>query len=432
MLSGKTIAHRFALAAPGGWHVPGATSWDAHDTRLDAPVTVLVADSGDPDSVLAALTRARGVRDPRLARVVDVGIADVPVDGDDAATERLAYVAVAVPPSPTAHVILESRILPASLARLLIRGAADALDAARAGGLSHGALSPGAIGVTSRGRVIVAGAGLLSAFGADARGATAADARALAWLFARSILGLGDTTGEDAGDARTAGEADAGDALPDDLTKTERRLVKRALRGEFPSTVDELLAALGATDGATLSAIRTQLRKLAPVWGPEVVEVEPEAVAVEDLQRGHLERTDLEREEAREGAAHRGKAPPAGATQEEIEEWELEHLLEEQEAEEIPTLAEAVLDLLHRRFPRSIRITRYLEAAHARALQGPKVNGTRWTVLALLAFLTILGFIAVQMFQAPFVPDFDLHNPPPQSYPSFTFTPSPTAVTPSP
>lgn len=427
MLSGMTIAHRFALVAPGGWHVPGATSWDARDTRLDAPVTVLVADSGDPESVLAALTRVRGVRDPRLARIVDVGIADIPVDGDDAATQRRAYVAVAVPPSPTAHAILESRVLTASLARLLIRGAADALDAARAGGLSHGALSPGAIGVTSRGRVIVAGAGLLSSFGSETRGATASDARALASLFARSVLGLGDTTGEDEGAAETAAWEDAGATLPDELTKTERRLVKRALRGEFPSTVDELLAALGTPDGATLSAIRTQLRKLAPVWGPEALEVEPEAVAAEDLQR-----TDLERAEEREGATHRGEAPPAGATPEEIEEWELEHLLEEQEAEEIPTLAEAVLDLLHRRFPRSIRITQYLEAAHARALQGPKVNGTRWTVLGLVLFLTILGVVAVGMFQAPFVPDFDLHNPPPQAYPSFTYTPSPTAVTPSP
>lgn len=402
MLSGMTIAHRFALAAPGGWHVPGATSWDAHDTRLDVPVTVLVADSGDPESILAVLTRARGVRDPRLARIVDVGIADIPGGGDDTSSERRAYVAVANPPSPTAQAILESRILPAVLARLLIRGAADALDAARAAGLSHGALSPGAIGVTSRGRVIVAGAGLLSAFGGDARKATAADARSLATLFAHAVLGVGNA-GED-----EAEQKDAGATLPDDLTKSERRLVRRALRGQFPSSVDELLAALGATEGATLSAIRTQLRKLAPVRAPEVVEVEPEVVGVEP------------------------EAPPAGATQEEIEEWELEHLLEEEEAEEIPTLAEAILDLLHRRFPRSIRITRYLEAAHVRALRGPKVNGTPWTLVALLLLLTILVFIAVEVFQRPFVPTFDLHNQPPQAYPSFTFGPPPTEVAPAP
>jgi hypothetical protein len=416
VFSGTTIAHRFALAAPGGWHVPGATSWDARDIRLDVPVTVLVADSGDPESILAVLTRARRVRDPRLARIVDVGIADVPAagedaEGDDATTERRAYVAVANPPMPTARAILESRILPASLARLLIRGAADALDAARSGGLDHGALSPAAIGVTSRGRVIVAGTGLLSAFGGDARKATAADARALATLFARAVLGLGHTADED------AREEDGGATLPDDLTKAERRLVKHFLRGEFPSSVDELLAALGAADGATLSAIRTQLRRLAPVQVPEVVEVQPE---------------DLLPTEAREDAAYRAEAPPAGATQEEIEEWELEHRLEEEEAEEIPTLAEAILDLLHRRFPRSIRITQFLEAAHARALRGPKVNGTRWTLLALLLLLTILGFIAVDIFRAPFVPTFDLKNPPPQFYPSFTFGPSPTDVTPAP
>ncbi len=416
MLSGMTIAHRFALAAPGGWHVPGATSWDARDTRLDVPVTLLVADSGDPESILAVLTRARGIRDPRLARIVDVGIADVPGEGEDAAGDdatpnRRAYVALANPPEPTAHAILESRILTASLARLLIRGAADALDAARARGLDHGALAPGAMGVTSRGRVIVAGAGLLSAFGGDARGATAADARVLATLFTRAVLGLGAAREED------AREEVEGLALPDDLTKPERRLVRRALRGQFPSSVDELLAALGAADGATLSAIRTQLRKLAPVLAPEVVEVAPE---------------DLEGAEAREGGAYGAEAPPAGATQEEIEEWELEHLLEEQEAEEIPTLAEAILDLLHRRFPRSIRITRYLEAAHARALRGPKVNGTPWTLIALTVLLTILVIIGVGIFREPFVPTFDLHNPPPQSYPSFTFGPSPSPVTPAP
>jgi hypothetical protein len=412
VLSGKTIAHRFALAAPGRWQVPGATTWDAHDTRLDVPITVLVADSGDPESVLAILTRARAVRDPRLARIVDVGIADVPGGSDDTATERRAYVAVADPPAPTAQAILESRILPPSLARLLIRGAADALEAARAGGLSHGALSPGAIGVTSRGRVIVAGAGLPSAFGGDSRKVAAADARALASLFARAALGLGDA-GE---------EEDEGATLPDDLTKSERRLVRHALRGEFPSSVDEVLGALGAASGATLSAIRTQLRKLVPVRAPEVVEVEPEAV----------EPTDLERAEAREDAAYGAEAPPAGATEAEVEEWELDHLLEAQEAEEIPTLAEAILDLLHRRFPRSTRITNYLEAAHARALQGPKVNGTKWTLVALLVLLTTLGIIAVEVFREPFVPTFDLHNPPPQSYPSFTFGPSPTGVTPAP
>jgi len=416
VLSGMTIAHRYVLGAPGRWNVPGATAWDAHDTRLDVPVTILVADSGDPDSILAALTRARGVRDPRLARIVDVGIAEIPAGGDEAATERRAYVAVATPPEPTALAILGSRVLSASLARLLIRGTADALEAARAGGLAHGELSPGAIGITSRGRVIVAGAGLLSAFGGDARGAAAADARSLAALFARAVLGLGDA-GE---------EEDEGATLPDDLAKSERRLVKHALRGQFPASVDELLAALGAPTGATLSAIRTQLRGLPRVQVPEAPVVEPEAVEAEGVE------ADLERAEAREDVAYGGEAPPAGATQEEIEEWELDHLLEEQEAEEMPTLAEAVLDLLHRRFPRSIRITHYLEAAHARALQGPKVNGTKWTLLALLVFLAILGVIAVETFRAPFVPTFDLHNPPPQSYPSFTFSPSPTGIVPGP
>ena len=408
MLSGMTIAHRFALGEPSGWHVPGATSWNAHDTRLGAPVVVLIADSGDADVALAALTRARGVRDPRLARIVDVGITDVrvtDVEGpDDAAAETpRAYVAVALPPDPTAEAILASRILPAPLARLLVRGAAAALDAASAGGLAHGALTFDALGVTSRGRVIVAGAGLQGAFGGDAGTAGASDAKALATLFARAVLGL-DFDVDDVDDDVP---------LPADLTRPEQRLVTRVRKGKFPTSVAALLADLGPADGATLSAIRTQLRKLERIAPPEPEAPEPEAPELEE-------------------AAPRVDAPPAGATQEEIDEWELDQILERTEAEELPTVAEAILDLLHRRFPRSARITNALEAAHARALAAPRVNGALWTVLALFILVSILAFVAVGIFRAPFIPTFDLRNPPPQTYPSFTFAPSPTDVSPSP
>ncbi len=401
MLSGITIAHRFALGAPNGWHVPGATSWNAHDTRLDAPVVVLVADSGGADATLAALTRARGVRNPRLARIVDVGVADIPKSDDAPAGARRAYVAIAIPPEPTAATILGSRILPPLLARLLVQGVSEALDAASAGGLAHGALTADALGVTSRGRVIVAGAGLLGAFGGDVRTADAGDAQALATLFSRAVLGV---------DLDDAAEV----ALPKDLTRSERRLVHRTVGGKFPPSVAALLADLGSTEGATLSAIRTQLRKLERIVPPEPEPEEPEL-------------------EEPSGEGVRGvDALPAGATQEEIDEWELEQLLEEREAEELPTIAEAILDLLHRRFPRSVRITNYLEAAHARALRGPRVNGTLWTLLALLVGVAILANVAMNIFRAPYVPTFDLKNPPPQTYPTFTFAPSPTDVSPAP
>ncbi len=365
MLSGLTIAHRFALGAPSGWHVPGATSWTAHDTRLDAPVIVVIADSDgadETDGALAALTRVRGIRDPRLARIVDVGIADVP-DSDDAATDvRRAYAAIAIPPDPTVAAILDSRILPAALARLLVRGVSEALDAASAGGLAHGALSADAVGVTRRGRVIVAGAGILAAFGGDAHEAEASNVQELATIFVRALLGSALDVADDSN-------------LSKELTRSERRLVHRAVRGRFPTSVAALLADLGPTEGATLSAIRTQLRKLERV------------------------------------------VPPAP---------------EEQEAAELPTVTEAILDLLHRRFPRSNRITSFLEAAHARALRRPRVSGTLWTVLSLLLLIAVLTNVAMNIFRAPYVPNIDLKNPPPQTYPTFTFSPSPTSVSPTP
>lgn len=391
MLSGLTIAHRFALGAPSGWHVPGATSWTAHDTRLDAPVIVVVADSDgadETDGALAALTRVRGIRDPRLARIVDVGIADVP-DSDDAATDvRRAYAAIAIPPDPTVAAILDSRILPAALARLLVRGVSEALDAASAGGLAHGALSADAVGVTRRGRVIVAGAGILAAFGGDAHEAEASNVQELATIFVRALLGSDLDVADDS-------------TLSKELTRSERRLVHRAVRGRFPTSVAALLADLGPTEGATLSAIRTQLRTLERVVPP--APEEPEVAAL-----------------------------PAGAVREAIDEWELERLLEEQEAAELPTVTEAILDLLHRRFPRSSRITSFLESAHARALRRPRVSGTLWTVLSLLLLIAVLTNVAMNIFRAPYVPNIDLKNPPPQTYPTFTFSPSPTSVSPTP
>jgi hypothetical protein len=285
------------------------------------------------------------------------------------------------------------------LARLLVRGASEALDAASAAGLAHGALSADALGVTSRGRVIVAGAGLLGAFGGDVGAADAGDAQTLATIFVRAVLGVDLDDAEDT-------------ALPKDLTRSERRLVHRTLRGKFPTSVAELLADLGSAEGATLSAIRTQLRTLERIVPPK-----PEEPELDEL------------------SAARGRGVgtlPAGATQEEIDEWELEQLLEEEEAEQLPTITEAILDLLHRRFPRSGRITNYLEAAHARALRGPRVNGTLWTVLGLLVLVAVLANVAINIFRAPYVPTFDLKNPPPQTYPSFTFGPSPTDVPPAP
>jgi hypothetical protein len=435
-----TIAHRFALTAPGAWHVPGATSWEARDTRLDARVIILISDSADTDAevILARLTRVRAVRDPRLARVVDVGIADVLLAGqaDEAGsetseagtTEPRAYVALAALTGISAETMVASRILPASLARLVVRSAAEALGAAKSAGLAHGALSAGAIAVNNRGRLIVAGAGLLEAFGGDTRAADAADAGTLASLFARAVLGF-DTA-----------DKDEDVELPDDLAPGERRIVSRALRGKGPASIADLLAALGSTEGATLAGLPSQIRRFAPILAPEPEVAEPEFAAPGIAEPG-LAEPGLAEHEARQvdtdesgephaRAARPIQSAPRGATPAEIEEWELEHLLEEQEAEEIPTLAEAILDFLHRRFPTSTRITGSLEAAHARALRGPRVNGARWTVLLLLVLLTILGYVAFGLVRKPYVPTDDLNNAPAQTYPAFTFYPSPTSAPP--
>ncbi len=411
MLSGTTFADRYAVDSAAPWGVPGATAWTARDTRLDAPVTLLVAESDHSDEVLAALTRVRGSRVANVARIVDVGVAAVPGLGKGA---RRAYAAVEALPTPHLATVLDAHVLPVPFARLVLRGAGAALVAADAAGLHHGALTVDSIGLTTRGRVVVAGAGLAAAFGRGGTAAhspdaaTEADAASLAAVFAHAILG-----------AESFDDADA--PLPEELTKAERRIVALARRDRGPASVAALLGDLGPTGGVTLSGLRTQLRTLERVAAEEAAQAEADALAEELALAESLRLHELATEALSEDATPR-----------ELDEWELEHLLEVEKAEEVPTLAEAFLDLLHRRFPRSARITGYLEAAHERALGGPRVNGSRWTVLALLVLVSVLSVVAVEIFRSPFVPTFDLKNPPPQSYPSYTFSPSPTDVTPSP
>ena len=405
MHSGITIAHRFTLRSPGTWRVAGAETWLADDARLGLSVILVVASGGDPDAVAAELTRIRSIRDPRLARLVDVGVAEVPEaaeegGGDSATTDageatvRRAYAALVPPSDLTFADLLGSRVLPPPLARLLVQRAATALSAGDGLGLRHGTLAPSAIGVTPRGRIVVAGAGLSAAFSRSAvADVQTSDAVALAAFFARAVTGL---------DVDTAADEALGAELPSDLTGRERRLVAQALRGGGPDTVDGVLAVLGTTNGASLLDLRAQL-----LGFPRTLEPEPEP----------------EREEE---AVEPDVGPVAPAEGEEVDQWELERLLEEQRIDELPTLAEAIFDLLHRRFPRSERITSALERAHARALAGPKLNGARWTTIVMLLLVGGLAFFAVKGFNAPFNPSYDLNNPPPQAYPSFTFGPSPT------
>ena len=107
--------------------------WQAVDETLERPVSLRVVDSGHPrgSDVVDAARRAAGVEDPRLQRVLDVGVED-----------GLTYVVSEWVGADSLTDLLRSGMPPADEVRRLVGEAATALEAARHRGLHHLMLTP--------------------------------------------------------------------------------------------------------------------------------------------------------------------------------------------------------------------------------------------------------------------------------------------------
>lgn len=143
VLGGRYTVSRRVLAGHG------AERWEARDDHLQRDVTVLAFPTTHPQRVAAfdAARRAAGVRDARLAAVLDVGV-DGPV----------AYVIEEGLPSSRNYATLAATGgLPAEEVRRIVGEAAVGLDAASRRGLHHGALSPESVIVTEDGDVKLLG-----------------------------------------------------------------------------------------------------------------------------------------------------------------------------------------------------------------------------------------------------------------------------------
>lgn len=73
---GTELSGRYRVLEQGTSDVPGVTVWNATDQILDRPVRAVVLAKGDVSSALDGARRAALVSDPRLARVLDVGMHD--------------------------------------------------------------------------------------------------------------------------------------------------------------------------------------------------------------------------------------------------------------------------------------------------------------------------------------------------------------------
>ncbi|WP_062381136.1 hypothetical protein [Demequina pelophila] len=185
-------------------------------------------------------------------------------------------------------------------------------------------------------------------------------------------------------------------------------------------------AAGAAAAGATTAASSLVTPETLEHARHEADEVAAEAVASPDL-REQLREAE---EELYETPAQREAPPePTGpADKYEAGFDTLEVMVTEQTEARGPSTWELVLERLHRRWPRSVSITRSLDRARDRAQNGGPLNGTRLTVV--VAILALIGavWIAMAGFRAPLDDSIVIEQDPEPT----TSSPAPIDPTPSP
>ena len=379
------IGDRFLLEERGAESTVGLSEWSAHDTRLDQSVSLLVAD-GAPlvRGLLERATRLRAAGVPGLARIVSAA-------EDDGADEPRAYLAFEKPAGVRLDSVIGSRIVPVEIARAIIRSAAQTLADANAVGLRHGNVTAESLTVTPRGAVVVSGI-WRELFAAKT---VADEASALSTLFALATCGSVEPPEHH---------------VPADLDAAERALVESpaadlsALLGDLHPQQQSLSDLATARFG--YASVRTR------------VEWEAAEAAREEAERLAAEQAAIaaELEEQRRASG---------------ELWGIDVLADDEPPVEVPSVTEAILDRLHRKFPESGFLSRALARAQAHQPIGPRFNPAPWLIVLGLAAVSAIAFASWHDLIAPYVPDFDLRNPPPQSYPEFTFTPSASPTAPS-
>ena len=205
---GTELSGRYRVLEQGISDVPGVSVWQATDQILDRPVRALVLSTGDVSSALDGARRAALVSDPRLTRVLDVGMHG-----------SIGYVVTEDVSGPTLPDLLADGPLTADQARALIGEAATALEVARRRGLHHLALRPRALRVVGPGRVLLTGLGIdatvMGTAGGDARTTSRRDAVDLVRLLYTALTGRWPASSSDAiAPGVPSAPASAGVAVP--------------------------------------------------------------------------------------------------------------------------------------------------------------------------------------------------------------------------
>lgn len=460
MHAGAMLSRRFTLLRPHPYDLPGVERWVARDERRSVDVHVDLLTTSTPGAVRQAAVRVAQVRDLRFTRVLATGREYV----ND---HRVTYVVTESTTSVPLTTLLNQRVVPGNVAAAIIGEAAHALESAAATGLHHGFLRPEAIHVRDSGRVLVSGLGtdgeLASQAGLDAEASQRADARALARLHLALI------TGKEVDDATVAD-------VPNNLTHRAADLARATISGNAPTTLAAVSQALSPADSRTLRDISHTMGSWQWKPGAEPAPLPPVArlgldvsltadtiasagqlaalalvqvCATPDLaqavQAGRIAslvpapQPDLpskpaqplrpgyvpaSKEEAARFSAHTRRAAARDSHQElGLDTWEL--IATEQNRTTPPSFVQAVLEFLHRRWPRSVSLSTAAEQARHRARRPAPLRTGPVLVSMFLAVTIVAGIVAIEILTAPLSTGEKEEVDPPSHYPEFTYSPEP-------
>jgi len=429
---GDIIARRFVVVRAEDADLPGVDRFLAKDTRLAVDVTIDIITSSAPSSVIRAAQRARVVRDKRLVRVLATGT-------EREAASRLSFVVTERPQGVRLDALLGKVAFAPASAAAVVGEAAAALAAVAHGKNHHGMVRPEAITVTETGRVMLSGLGIdgeLASQAGLAKGRTErADAIALAGVFLTAVT------------AKAPHEASKSD-LPDDLSHAAKKLCGRFIDGAGPATLAEVVRALGPGDARVLRALVAEAPTL---WWPRAAgvlaagigsqavvadneaihEAETDAAIVADEPEVLADDEVADDEVADDEVAETDVAVPTarprtrfGGAVDDLDEFR--DIVADQNTTSPPSVAEAILERLHQRFPRSASLGTAATAAHRRAQASAPLNVAPLLVSLLVVALFVAAIIAAALITKPYTPEFDGHNNPPQTFPAFTPGPTPT------
>ena len=462
MQAGDTIGRRFLLVRAEEDGLTGLVRYLAKDTRLDQDVTVDIITSRAPSAVIRAAQQARVLRDKRLSRVLAAGIERI-------GNERTFFVATERPLGVRLDELLGKIAFAPASAAAVIGEAAAALDAVVGTGTHHGLVRAEAITVTGEGRVMLSGLGVDGVVAAQSGRIKVtnerADAVALANLYLAAITAM---------DPTQATTAD----IPSDVPPAARELCHALIKGSGPTSLSDVTTALGTGEALVLRALVAEAPSLWWPWSPAAAppELRGEADAIDggealglqgpgaepvgvhvdmdpaDFPAADFDSADLGAElveaELVDGELVTGDLVTAGAYDDDVIDGDIVDLaaarprtrfggavddLDEfhdivaaQNVGTQQSVAEAILDRLHKRFPASAPLANAAAIAQRRAHAAAPLNAGPLLLALLLVSVFVAAIIGASLLTKPYVPDFDGHNNPPQTYPAYTFGSTPT------